>query len=54
MPWKYEIRSNEDDSLLLEDFGFETESEAELQASMEAKVQNLKGYIIRTTDKYEK
>ena len=46
--WSYEIRDNTTDEILKTDFGFETESDAELQAMMEAKADNIKGYYIRT------
>ena len=46
--WSYEIRDMETGNVLKTDFGFETESDAELQAVMEAKADNIKGYYIRT------
>jgi len=46
--WAYEIRDNDTDTVLKTDTGFESESDAELQASMEAKADNIKNYYIRT------
>ena len=51
--WKYEIYSRNDDSLLLSDGGFETEEDAELQADMEARCENIKNYYIRTMQEQE-
>lgn len=50
--WKYELRSNEDDSLLLTESGFETEEDAYLQGKMEAKAGNIKNYHIRTLQEW--
>ena len=46
--WAYEIHDNETDSLLMFDAGFDTESDAEIQGTMDAKAENIKNYYIRT------
>ena len=46
--WSYEIRDIDSDAVLRVDSGYETESDAELQAQMEAKADNIKHYYIRT------
>lgn len=46
--WAYEIRDNDSHDLLKTERGFETESDAELQAQMEIKVDNIKNCYIRT------
>lgn len=46
--WTYEIIDNDTKTVLKTDSGFESESDAELQASMEAKCDNIKNYHIRT------
>lgn len=46
--WAYEIHDRDTDSLLAFETGFESESEAEFQATMDAKVENIKNFYIRT------
>ena len=46
--WTYEIRDNETHQLLLDSKGFDTESDAELQAHMEIKARNIKNCYVRT------
>ena len=46
--WKYEVRDVNTDTVLLEESGFDTESEAEIQGRMDAKVENLKDFFVRT------
>lgn len=46
--WKYEIYDSITDKLLKTDTNFTSESDAELQAKMDAKVENIKNYYIRT------
>jgi len=51
--WTYEVRDKDTDVLLLTEGGFETESDAETQAIMEAKLRNIKNFCIRTLQKWE-
>jgi hypothetical protein len=46
--WAYEIHDRDTDNLLAFETGFESESEAEFQATMDAKVENIKNFYIRT------
>ena len=46
--WTYEIRDNDTGLLLKTDGGFESESDAEMQAQLEAKASNIKNYHTRT------
>ena len=40
--WSYEIRDNDSHKILRTDTGFESESDAEQQAKMEANAENIK------------
>lgn len=51
--WSYEIRDMETHALLKKDTGFETEEDAELQGQMDAKVDNIKNYYVRTLQEWE-
>ena len=46
--WGYEILDKDSDTVLMSDRGFETKEDAELQAKMEAKAENIKNYRIVT------
>ncbi len=46
--WSYDLLDNDTGNVLRTDTGFSSESDAELQASMEAKCDNIKNYSIRT------
>lgn len=50
--WKYEIRDIDSDTLLKTETGFESESDAELQAKMDASLENIKNYYIRTIQQH--
>ena len=53
MTWKYEIRDNESRAVLLEDEGFDTETDAIEQAKMEADCRNIKNFYISTAQVYD-
>lgn len=46
--WSYEIRDNDSHKILRTDTGFESESDAEQQAKMEANAENIKNFYVRT------
>lgn len=46
--WAYEICDKSSHTVLQTDRGFESESDAELQAAMEAKAENIKNFYVRT------
>ena len=46
--WSYEIRDNDSHKILRTDTGFESESDAEQQAKMEANTENIKNFYVRT------
>ena len=46
--WVYEVRDQDTDTLLMTDRNFETESDAELQGTMDAKAVNLRNFYVRT------
>lgn len=46
--WAYEIHDKDTDSLLVFETGFESESEAEFQATIDAKMKNMDNFYIRT------
>ena len=50
--WTYEMYDRQTGALLKSDTGFETESDAELQANMDAKADNVKNYYIRTKQEW--
>ena len=46
--WSYEIRDKDSHRILRTDTGFESESDAEQQAKMEANAENIKNFYVRT------
>ena len=48
LAWAYQIIDSNTDAILREEGGFDTELEAELQAYMEIKADNIKNVYVRT------
>lgn len=48
MKWTYEILDQETDEVLKTESGFDTESDAEMQAELEIKADRIRGCYIRT------
>lgn len=46
--WTFEVISKESQKVLIRDTGFVSESEAEYYANLDAKIQNVTNYYIRT------
>ena len=46
--WAYEMLDKSSHTILRTDRGFDSESDAELQAAMEAKAENIKNFYVRT------
>ena len=46
--WKYEIRDKDSDRLIMEDTGFDGETDAEMQGVMAAEGLHLQNYCVRT------
>lgn len=52
--WAYEIHDRNTDSLLMFETGFESELEAEFQATIEVKTKHIDNYYIRTLQIFDR
>ena len=46
--WKYEIRDKDSDRLIVEDTGFDSETDAEMQGVIAAEGFHIQNYCVRT------